>query len=196
MSGSTFPFTLEQEARYRQYLLEILDEEYYQKPEYQRNSGVLVNMAVYELVKLIKELGYNPAEDDVTELDRCAEFCYLAAYIGDWLEDEEFQNARKEVEDREKQITGKVSDDFGNWTDAQRYAFVVREGFRVFKFNRSESDWKKREKKMYRYLEQNIQDYAERMNLDVQKFRREVNREMNKYFGKKSRQKPKGFGKS
>ena len=115
MTTLKIPFTLEQEARYRQYFWDVLDEEAYQNPSFQRRAGVLVNMALFELVKLINDIGFNPVEDDITQLDRCADFSFLEAYSSDWLYDEDFKPYRLLIEEREKKLTGKVSNPFNDF---------------------------------------------------------------------------------
>jgi hypothetical protein len=95
MTTLEIPFTLEQEVRYRQYFRDVLRQKNYQKRPFSYQTGVLVNMAVYELVKLgiDRDFGLDLFEDDIVQLrdaiDAHIDFEFLSDYALDWLIGEE-----------------------------------------------------------------------------------------------------------
>lgn len=99
------PFTLEQEILYRQYFRDVLRQKNYQKRPFSYQTGVLVNMAVYELVKL----GIDLFDDDI---DAYIDFEFLSDHALYWLMSEECETYRLMIEEREEKITGTVSNSF------------------------------------------------------------------------------------
>jgi hypothetical protein len=118
MTTLEIPFTLEQEVRYRQYFRDILKQKNYQKRPFSYQTGVLVNMAVYELVKLgiDRDFSLDLFEDDIVQLrdaiDAHIDFEFLSDYALDWLISEECEPYRLMIEKREEEITGSVSNSF------------------------------------------------------------------------------------
>lgn len=107
MSAINIPFTLEQEAKYRQIIRDLLDTVDYKK--YSAQAGVLTNMLVFEMVKQANQTSPDFFEHYPEWIEAHADFDFFNAHIPIWLEDQEFEDVRLEIEKREKLVTGKVS---------------------------------------------------------------------------------------
>jgi hypothetical protein len=172
MKTPKIPFTLEQEARYRQYFCDVLDGEDYQKPSTRNLAGVLVNMALFELVNLIEYVGFNPVDEDIEALKRCADFFYLECYYDEWLYNPEFRIYRLMIEEREKKLLGKVSNSL-SLIKAQHKRDVLE----------FERELRERER----------QNAENRHDRDINDFKQMIATEKRGKRAKKRRETPKGF---
>ena len=112
MNKPVIPFTLEQEASYREQIQGLFSKQ--DNARFRNKADVLTNMLIFEIVKAINERG---VKDGISFIennrdyidDVLADFSFLSFYIPDWLEDEELKDVRLLISEREKKITSKAS---------------------------------------------------------------------------------------
>jgi hypothetical protein len=202
MTTLEIPFTLEQEVRYRQYFRDVLRKEEYQKHPYSYQTGVLVNMAVFELVKLGNDhdLGHYLVEDDIVELyDVFIDFSYLSIYALNWLIGEECEPYRLMIEEREEKITGVVSNSFD-------VIPIVRNKSKILNKKGLDPARELTTKKAISFFEEEMDIYENIYHLDGSEFwqlatleiliSREKTRERMKMKKIKEEKTPRGFGRS
>ncbi|HHP7229871.1 MAG TPA: hypothetical protein ACFCUY_03305 [Xenococcaceae cyanobacterium] len=111
MDKPVIPFTLEQEASYREQIQDLFSQQ--DNAQFRSKADVLTNMLIFEIVKAINARGeidgVNFIENNRDYIDDVlADFSCLSFYITDWLEDEELKDYRLLIEEREKKIAGKA----------------------------------------------------------------------------------------
>jgi hypothetical protein len=205
MTTLKIPFTLEQEVRYRQYFRDVLKGEDYQKHRFPYQTGVLVNMAVYELVKfgIYDDFSFDFFEGDITQLhDETGfyiDFQLLSCHTFDWLMGKECQPYRLMIEEREEKITGVVSNSF-------EVIPLIRKKSKVLNQKGLDPARELTTKEAIKFFEEEMNIYADVYNLDRREFgqlaileiliSREKMRERMKMKKIKEEKPPKGFGRS
>ncbi len=193
MNKPVIPFTLEQEANYRKQIQDLLAEEH--NVEYKKQAGVLTNMTLYEIVKAINDAEHNFVEEHQDYIEAvAADFSFLSCHVYDWFEDEDVKPYRLLIEEREKKLTGKVSD--LNEFEKNFELPVLPKKSKVLHRNGLDPDRELTEKEMFEFFEEEMQNYADRYDIEVNDFKQMIRAEMTKNTKKKRRKKPKGFGNS
>lgn len=184
MASFKVPFTLEQEKRYRDYIAELFLEP--NAAEYRHEAGVLTNMIICNMASSTIEDGDLTAFDDHPDAIKhiYADFSFLSCHASLWLHDEEFEEARAEVERREKLITGKVSNSIDDDIYQLKPSSVIhKEGLDPDRELTSE-EWQQA-------IEEQMQGFADNYDLDVDDFKQMVGERI----ASNCRRNPKGFGK-
>lgn len=206
MTTLKIPFTLEQEARYRQHFRDVLKRRHHQESSFLHKTGVLVNMAVFELVKL----GNNPDHGcDFFENDNaefyddidyyCTDFSFFSIHALDWLMGDGWESRRLIIEEREEKITGEVSNSFD-------VIPLVKKKSKVLNRKGLDPARELTTKEAIEFFEEEMEIYADAYHLGQSEFEqlavlevlksREERREMMKNKKIKEEKSPRGFGRS